>query len=209
MISCHGRPPSSGAPPPAPMPRSHPVASARRSPLRLPAGRTAALIAVALAPAACRLPTVNVGTPEPIKIDPVEIRMRVDVYQHDGAPPTEDEQQRDAAAAVDRQRNRMAEIQELKNNRFVGENHRGLLTIRDLPGGDYGDYVKKTVEAENEDRLFLMRAEARRRDALLSEIQEEQWRARVRDSFKGEWIEVAGEQDGTYDWVRKPSSEGA
>lgn len=170
--------------------------------------RQASTAVVGLVAAGCQLPTVNVGTPEPIKIDPVEIRMRVDVYQHDGAAPTEDEEARDEAAAVERQRNRMAEIQELKNNRFVGENHRGLLTLRDLPSGDYGDYVRKTVDAENEDRLFLMRAEAKRRDLLLTEIQAEQWRARTRDSFKGEWIEVAGEKEGSYEWARKAESGG-
>ena len=72
--------------------------------------------------------------------------MRVDIYQHAAG---------DAAAegpeseAQDRRRARMAEIQNLKNGRVVGENRHGLLSLVQAPPGEYGDYVRRTVEAEN------------------------------------------------------------
>ncbi len=137
----------------------------------------------------------------------MEIKIRVDVYQHDGAAPSKDEEKRASADVIKHLRDRMAEIQKLKNNRLVGENHQGLLAIRDLPAGDYGSYVKKTVEAENADRLFLMREEAKRRDVLVTEVQSEQWKARVKDAFKGEWVEIEANRPGTFRWVKKKSND--
>ena len=111
------------------------------------------------------LPDVNLTTDDPLKVD---INVRLDVYQHEGKEGNTDtagdgDSPGEVAAASDdakvsadlvakRKRDRMEEIQRLKNNRLVGENHRGLLTIRTLPLDDYGDYVKTTVEAENYDR---------------------------------------------------------
>jgi hypothetical protein len=158
---------------------------------------------LALGAGACRLPTVDIGTREPIRVDPIDIRMRVDVYQHSGDAPPEEEQQRELAAVVESQRNRIAQVQDLKNSRWVGENHRGLLSIREMPAGKDGEWVRTTVEAENADRLFLMRAEAQRRDVLLSEIEAEQWKTRTDDAFEGEWVEAPGPSPDTYRWVQK------
>ncbi len=165
--------------------------------------RTAPAIA-AITLVGCQLPTVNVGTPEPIAVD---IKMRVDIYQHSGEEPPESEQQREYAAVVETQRDRMDEIQTLKNSRWVGENHLGLLEIRDLPAGETGNYVKQTTEAENKDRSYLMRAEAKRRETLLTDIQEEQWQQRTKSAFKGEWVQIAsdGEPSG-FAWVQKKSN---
>ncbi|MEZ5304667.1 MAG: DUF1318 domain-containing protein [Verrucomicrobiales bacterium] len=164
----------------------------------------AAALMLVLASAGCKLPDVNLTTDEPIKVD---VQVRLDVYQYSDDTATKPEMEADYQETVKRQRNRMAEIQELKNNRFVGENHRGLLTIRELPAGDQGDYVKKTVEAENTDRKFLIMAEAKKRDVLAHEIEKEQWQARISAAFDEEWIEVAGERDGTYKWVQKEKSD--
>ena len=153
------------------------------------------------------LPDVNLTTDEPIKVD---INVRLDVYQHqagEGGKPareTEEEIERQTLEAVNtRKRNRMAEVQRLKDNRIVGENHRGLLTIRKLPLDSYGDYVKQTVEAENEDRNYLMRARAKSTGKLLHEIQEESWQSNVDRSFQGEWLELAGEKEGSFVWKQK------
>jgi hypothetical protein len=150
----------------------------------------------------CKLPSVNIATPEPIAVD---IKMRVDVYQYDsadgGKKPDED-QQREYARVVERQRNRMQEIQNLKNNRILGEDHRGLLSIIKNPGGDWGDYVSETVKSENEDRLFLQRYDARQQDKLLTDLQKEDWIRRTDRAFPGEWIEVEGEREGTFRWTQ-------
>lgn len=151
---------------------------------------------------ACTGPTVKVETPKPIAVD---INMRVDIYQHDDQDA---EAQGTAAAAKGladveaRRRARMAEIQTLKNSRLIGENHEGLLSIRDLPPGDYGTYVKKTVDAENADRTALMEATAKKEEEPLAQVQKNLatlWRER---SFPGEWIQVR--ENGNWTWIQKP-----
>jgi hypothetical protein len=175
------------------------------------------VIGCAIGMSACSsLPDVNLTTDEPLKVD---INVRLDVYQHEGkegeASAASDAGTSAEAAAViadakvsadmvaKRKRDRMEEIQELKNNRLVGENHRGLLTIRTLPLEEYGDYVKKTVEGENYDRNYLMRVEAKERNALLHTVQETTWNENIARSYEGEWVEVAGEKEGTFGWEQK------
>jgi uncharacterized protein YdbL (DUF1318 family) len=150
----------------------------------------------------CKAPTVNLATSEPIKVD---INMRLDVYQY-SSPTTQKPAQPQASAAAQtpesRRRNRMADIQQFKNQRLVGESRDGLLVIRTKPEGEYGDYVRITVEEENADRTDLMKSLAESQKTSLPEIQAKQaelWRNR---SFKGEWIEIPG-PDGTWKWAQK------
>lgn len=152
------------------------------------------------------LPTfdVDVNTPEPIKVD---LSMDVHVYQHGKVDKTTSERQANYRAAMDSRRNRMAEIQELKNNRLVGENHLGKLEIRNRPAGEYGEYVVKTVDAENEDRALLMKLEANEKKVSLDKIREEQWLHWQRKSFPGEWVEVKTESG--YRWEQKKAASGA
>lgn len=157
--------------------------------------------------AGCSAPSVNLATPEPIKVD---INVRLDVYQHDAedtaaaeetaATPTPSDPV--ASTPESRRRNRMADIQNFKNSRLIGEDRHGLLAVLDEPPGDYGEYVRRIVAEENEDRMGLMQEMAETQRRPLPEIQEEQaaiWRTR---SFKNEWIEVPGE-DGAYRWEPK------
>ena len=157
-------------------------------------------LTIALVSASC-MPTfdVDVSTPEPIKVD---LSMDVHVYQHGGSDKEESEQQASYRATMDSRRNRMAEIQELKNNRFIGENHLGKLTLRNRPAGEYGDYVELTVEEENRDRELLMRYEADEKGIALSKVCEEQWLHWQRKSFPGEWVEVET-TEGNYEWQQK------
>ena len=148
--------------------------------------------------AACN-PTVHVATSEPLKVD---VSMRVDIYQHatSDAPGEGPE-----GEAQTRRRTRMAEVQTLKNGRIVGEDRHGLLAIVQAPPGEYGDYVRRTVEAENADRLALMKQLATERRVPLPQIEAEQatlWRERA---FPGEWVE-GQDPDGTWRWVQKQGS---
>jgi hypothetical protein len=143
---------------------------------------------------------VNLETQEAIKVD---IAMRIDVHQYGEKPQEEKDAQLSHEQVVERMRARMAEIQELKNNRLVGENRLGLLEIRDLPAGDYGDYVKKTVLGENTDRAYLMTRETQEQGVELTEIQRQQWENWKQNSWPGELIEVEGAMPGRFEWVRK------
>ena len=151
--------------------------------------------------AGCKAPTVNLSTPEAIKVD---INMRVDVYERGGgsAPPKPPAPSADLPAVDARRRARMGDVQNFKNSRLVGENRQGLLVVRDQPEGAYGRYVEKTVAEENADRMVVMRQLAAERNMSLEDIQEQQgelWRNR---SFSGEWIEVASGPN-AWTWSQK------
>jgi hypothetical protein len=148
---------------------------------------------------------VDVNSPEPIKVD---VSMRLDVYQYKGdEPDKKDAAQKSYEEAVIRQRNRMAEIQKLKDNRLIAEDHRGLLHLREKPAGDWGDYTERTMNAENEDRMLLMRRAAKDGNRALHEVQAEQWKLRTDRAFRGEWIEVPGDKPNTYKWVQSDGPE--
>ena len=168
-------------------------------------GAIAACITCGFVVTACRLMTVNVATPRPIKLD---VTMRLDVYQfrgdEDGTPS---EAQVSFEEAVVRQRNRMEEVQTLKNNRLVGEDHRGMLHLREKPAGDWGDHVKDVVDKENVDRMILIRHEAKEANKQVHEIEAAQWKASVEKAFKGEWIEVPGDKPNTFRWIQAEGSK--
>lgn len=156
--------------------------------------------------AGCAGPTVKVATPEPIQVD---INMRVDVYQHEAdnstAKKTPAKDQPAASTPESRRRNRQADIQQFKDSRLVGEGRDGLLVLLATPPGDYGQEVARIVNAENSDRMAVMRDLADRSKRSIAEVQAEQaaeWRIR---SFRGEWIEQPqeGERGGSYLWVQK------
>ncbi|NNE90344.1 MAG: DUF1318 domain-containing protein [Verrucomicrobiales bacterium] len=157
-----------------------------------------------LAPGCTKPFDVNVSTAEPVK---VEMSMDVHVYQHGDKDEEARAAQKNYKDVMTRRRNRMGEIRELKDNRLVGESAEGLLSIRNLPAGEYGDYVKKTVAEENEDRNFLMQYEAEQKDKPVAEVRREQWRHAQRKSFPGEWIQVEDtDEPGTFRWIQKTGS---
>ena len=178
---------------------SHADSSLIRKPLKRPDVLALLTFAVLLLPS-CSLPPVNLSTPEPIKVD---VTMRLDVYQYKGDEPgTANAAQVSYEDAVVRQRNRMAEIQTLKDNRLIGEEHRGLLYLREKPAGDWGNYVERTVNAENEDRTTLMRYMAKESNRALHQVQEEQWKLRTEKAYKDEWVELPGDKPNSYQWVQ-------
>lgn len=149
---------------------------------------------------ACKPLAVHLGTDQPIKVD---IKMKMDVYQHEpkeGVRKTEAHVSDDPEAA---RRARMGEIQALKNSRLAGENRHGLLEIRSQPTGEYGDYVKKTTEAENADRRKLMEKLAKERGVAMPEIERSQAALFRQSAFAGEWYEEA-DASGGFVWKQKP-----
>ena len=159
-----------------------------------------AITAIALVVTACAGPTVNLATPQPIKVD---IAMRLDVYQH--AKEASKKSTSSVATSIDpaeARRNRMADIQTFKNSRLVGEGRDALLAIRVETPGDYGDFIRKTVDAENADRMALMKSDAEKQKTSLPQIQTKQASLAAKLAFKGEWIEVV-KDDGSAEWIQK------
>ncbi len=155
--------------------------------------------------ASCKtLPEVPITTPEPLEVN---LNMRLDVYQYRGDEPLDREAAKNASEATQRMRNRMQEIQALKNNQLVGEDHRGLLLIREVPEGDWGVQMKKAVAAENADRTLIMRQKARESNRTLHEVESEQWRLRTQQANTGEWIEVPGSNPGSFQWKRAGTAD--
>ena len=161
---------------------------------------TLASIAVSILLAACAGPTVNLATPEPIKVD---IAMRLDVYQQaKEAAKKSNFTATPLLETADARKNRMADIQTFKNSRLVGEGRDALLAIRVDTPGDYGDFIRKTVDAENADRMALMKSDAERQKMSLPQIQSKQASLAAKLAFKGEWIEIV-KDDGTAEWIQK------
>lgn len=152
-------------------------------------------------------PTINLDTKKPLKVDPVKVdlNMRVDVYQHPDASVQKRVTSVQPAAPEDaqtRSRNRMGEVQVLKNNRIVGESGQGLLEIRNKPPGEFGEYVQRIIEAENKDRAAMMQDIALKKNLALGEVQRQQAELARNKAFSGEWIEVP-QSDGTFVWKQK------
>ena len=148
---------------------------------------------------ACKPFDVKLGTEKPIKVD---IKMKMDVYQHESKEGLKKAEARTNDDPENTRRSRLGEIQALKNSRLVGENRAGLLDIRNQPAGDYGDYVRKTVEAENADRRKLMEKLAKERGVPLAEIERSQAALFRQSAFAGEWYEEA-DGGGGFVWKQK------
>jgi hypothetical protein len=161
----------------------------------------AATVILVLGMAGCSSIPINVGTTEPVKVD---IAMKVDVYQHaDQGVAKKGVVQGPPADVAKSRRDRMAEIQILKNSRIVGENHAGYLEVRNSPPGEYGDYVRTTVDGENADRARLMEKLAKEKNLSVAETERQQAEQFHKDAFTGEWIE-APDAEGRFSWKQKP-----
>jgi uncharacterized protein YdbL (DUF1318 family) len=173
---------------------------------KFPAGRQWVFSLAACLLAGCSTPSINLSTNEPIKVD---ITMRVDVhqYQETGSPQVANGSPTPQASATgatleERRRNRQADIQVFKNSRLIGEAKDGQLKILTNTDGDYGDYVRRTVEQENSDRMEEMKQLAEKEKRPLADVQLQQAALWINRSFKGEWIENK-KPDGTYGWIQK------
>jgi uncharacterized protein YdbL (DUF1318 family) len=152
-----------------------------------------------LAMAGCKSIPIDIGTRESVKVD---LSMKVDVYQHADPGSARRATPPPPADVTLSRRNRMAEIQTLKNSRLVGENHGGYLEVRTSPPGEYGDYVRATVDAENSDRARLIENLAKERHVPVSQAERTQAELFRTNAFAGEWVEVP-DADGKFAWKQK------
>jgi uncharacterized protein YdbL (DUF1318 family) len=153
---------------------------------------------LALALAGCKGVSVDLGTQQPLKVD---IAMKLDVYQHGDGAGAKKTNAPPADVATTR-RNRLEEIQALKGQRLVGENHAGYLETRSTPPGKFGEYVRQTVDDENADRARLIERVAKERNVTVAEAERQQAEIFRKSSYKGEWVEVP-DAEGKFAWKQK------
>jgi uncharacterized protein len=140
------------------------------------------------------IPTVNLATPEPVKVD---VAVRLDVYQKT-APGKAKEEQSSLQIAADR-RLRSGEIQELKNNGIVGEDRDGYLVLKKPPtDAKYLAYAQGIVAAENADRSFLYLSNAQAQNKPLEMVERDYAQLWSDRAFPGEWVQ---KENGT--WIQK------
>ena len=136
-------------------------------------------------------PTINLATPQPVKVD---VGVRLDVYQKTASNKAKEEQSSLEIAA--NRRLRSGEIQQLKNDRVVGEDRDGYLDLHRPPkDAKYLEYAKSIISAENADRSFLYLANAQTQSKPLEMVERDYaqlWRDRA---FPGEWVQ---KEDGTW-----------
>ena len=130
-------------------------------------------------------PTINLATPDPIKVD---VGVRLDVYQKT-APTKAKEEQSSLEIAANR-RLRSGQIQQLKNDRVIGEDRDGYLDIRNPPKDPkYLAEATSVVSDENADRSFLYLANAQAQNKPLEMIESEYAQLWSDRAFPGEWIQ--------------------
>jgi uncharacterized protein YdbL (DUF1318 family) len=139
-------------------------------------------------------PTINLATPDPIKVD---VAVRLDVYQKT-APTKAKEEQSSLEVAANR-RLRSGEIQQLKNDAIVGEDRDGYLDLRHPPKDPkYLAYAQKIVSDENADRSYLYLSNAQSQNKPLEMVEREYAQLWSDRAFPGEWVQ---KENGT--WTQK------
>jgi len=140
------------------------------------------------------VPTINLATPEPVKVD---VAVRLDVYEKTSPTKAKDEQSSLEIAA--NRRLRSGQIQQLKNDGVVGEDRDGYLDLRKTPtDSKYLAYAQKIVSDENADRSFLYLSNAQTQNKPLELVEREYAQLWSDRAFPGEWIQ---KENGT--WIQK------
>jgi len=175
---------------------------------------------------------VRVEAPkEPIKVD---ISMRLDIYQHvqkdinsiedivsgSGAQPKQTDKQGNlslflqTAFAEDsglspeveqaalRRKDRRPEIVSQEEAGVVGENKSGLVEIKEPAKA--GAAVEAMVKAENNDRIIIYEAVAKKNGTSVEEVQKLYAKRLQNDAPSQTPIEVLNETSGSYEWQPKP-----
>ena len=139
-------------------------------------------------------PTINLATPNPIKVD---VGVRLDVYQKT-APKKAKEEQSTLEVAANR-RLRAPDIQKLKTAGVIGENRDGYLEMKTQPTDPKAlADAQKLIKDENADRSFLYLAKAQAQNEPLEIVESEYAKMWSDRALPGEWVQ---KENGT--WTRK------
>jgi len=166
---------------------------------------------------------LNVETKEPIKVD---IKMRLDVYQHvvkevdsiEGQIYGTDEKEvnslftiesvyaaeqdpQNVKSAIERRKSRASEVEGYFAKGYIGENRRAYLSF--IPGAYPQDKlrVQSIIEAENNDREQIYKATAQKNNIDISQAEKIFFQDHYNRAPQGWWFEVR--TNGTYEWVKK------
>jgi hypothetical protein len=122
--------------------------------------------------------------------------VRLDIYQK--SPPKPKNEETALQIAYNR-RLRSGEIQQLKNDRVVGEDRDGYLDLRNLPANSsYAAYAKDVINSENADRTVLYLANAQSQSRPLEMVESDYAKLWYDRAFPGEWVQ---KEDGS--WIQK------
>lgn len=140
-------------------------------------------------------PTIRLDTPEPVQID---VNMKVEVVQKNapalsgtGGTGNAVDSPKEKSARQ-KQRERLAEVQTLKNDRIVGEATTGLLELVNPPAKkEYAEYAAKIVAEENTDRQVIFAEEAKQDGSTVEAVAQKYASRRQQGAFPGELIQGA------------------
>ena len=125
-----------------------------------------------------------------------DVGMRLDIYQKTPPKPKDEES---ALQIAQNRRLRSGEIQQLKNDRVIGETSDGYLDLRRTPpDAAYLAYAKGVLNAENADRTVLYLANAQQQSRPLEMVESDYAKLWYDRAFPGEWVQ---KEDGT--WIQK------
>ncbi|MDK3158023.1 DUF1318 domain-containing protein [Kamptonema cortianum] len=157
-------------------------------------------------------PTVQLAAPkEAVKID-VDMKVEVVTRKEGGEPVVvrsgPDEPGNGDTPAAESRRNRVSEYQELLSRGVAGINHKGLLEMRPLgPQDTDKDYIVSVIDAENRDRMSILKAQALKEGKSLDRVQLELYdrlRQSVMKSKSPIWIETRNGNQGEWVWQKLP-----
>ena len=100
-----------------------------------------------------------------------------------------------------RRKGRYAQITSLEEQGIAGENHRGLLEIKDRAQSNSS--VQETVQQENQDRMVIYRAIAEKNSIMVQEVQSIYSQKLQEGAPGGTPIEVYNKATGDYEWQKK------
>ncbi len=124
-------------------------------------------------------PTVQLATPEPLKVD---IAMSIDVRQHSTEGGEKRPLNDTEVAALRRREARSGQIWTMKNDGAAVETEKGYLEARPKTGWNPAD-VEKLVAEENADRKIMYEAEAVAESRSVTLIEEEAGRLLRRQAY--------------------------
>ena len=108
-------------------------------------------------------------------------------------------------ALLESMKKRAGKITKYKNDQSVGENHKGLLSVRESSkmksDSKYAEAVKKLVNDENRDRKEFYKLDAKMNNKSYDQIATTFAKARRNKAKPGHWIQI--QKNGKWRWKKK------